>query len=192
MATTVENLVKHIDEAYAMEHNVLRMLESMIRSTEDPELRSQLEQHRRETEEQAERLKKRLEAHGASPSTFREVGGIVGALMKSVVDMARSEKAARNARDGYATEHMEIASYELLERVATLAGDVETAEVARLNRSEEQSMAQRIERSWDKVVELTLLEEAAERARAAQADRAPQPGLTPDPDSSTRDHSARV
>jgi ferritin-like metal-binding protein YciE len=192
MSTAAEDLVKHIDEAYAMEQGVLRMLDGMIRSTEDPEIRSQLELHRQETEQQVSRLKARLEAHDASPSTVREVGGIVGALMKGVVDTVRGDKAARNARDGYATEHMEIASYELLERVATCAGDHLTAEVARLNRSEEEAMAERIGRSWDKVVELTLLEEAAERARKAQAERAPQPGLTPDPDSSAHDHSARV
>ena len=72
------------------------------------------------------------------------------------VDMARSDKAGRNARDGFATEHMEIASYELLERVAKRAGDSETAAVARQNRKEEREMARKISANWDKVVELTL------------------------------------
>jgi hypothetical protein len=54
--------------------------------------------------------------------------------MKWVVGAARGEKAGRNARDGYPTEHMEIASYQLLERVAVEAGDEETAEVARRSR----------------------------------------------------------
>ena len=31
-----EQLVKHIDEAYAMEQNVLRMLDRMIETSEDP------------------------------------------------------------------------------------------------------------------------------------------------------------
>ena len=141
MATANESLVKHIDEAYAMEQDVLRMLDGMIESTDDPQMRKDLEQHKQETEQQAERLKARLEAHDASPSMVREAGGIVGALMKGVVDLARSEKAARNARDGYATEHMEIASYQLLERVATSAGYEQTAYVARDNRAEEEAMA---------------------------------------------------
>jgi ferritin-like metal-binding protein YciE len=89
----------------------------------------------------------------------KEAGGIVGAMMKSVLDIARPEKAGRNARDGYATEHMEIASYELLERIATHAGDEETAEVARRNRAEEEGMARKIEQSWDKVAELSLREQ---------------------------------
>ena len=159
MATATEQLVKHIDEAYAMEQSVLRMLDRMIDQTEDPEMRGHLEHHKRETEQHAQRLKERLEAHGESPSLVKEAGGILGALMKGVVDLARSEKAGRNARDGYATEHMEIASYQLLERVATRAGDEKTAEVARQNRTEEQWMANRIEESWDKVADLSLHEE---------------------------------
>lgn len=158
MTTVTEQLVKHIDEAYAMEQNVLRMLDSMIKTTEDPDMREHLRQHKLETERQAERLKTRLEAHDATPSLVKEAGGIVGALMKGVLDMARGEKAGRNARDGYATEHMEIASYQLLERVALRAGDEETAEVARTNRQEEEAMAQKIDRSWDQAAALSLVE----------------------------------
>jgi ferritin-like metal-binding protein YciE len=159
MADVKAQLVKHIDEAYAMEQNVLRMLDGMISSTEDPEIRRELEHHKAETQGQAERLKARLEAHDASPSLVKEAGGILGALMKSVVDLARPEKAGRNARDGYATEHMEIASYQLLERVAQRAGDTETAEVARQNRREEEAMAKKIDANWDKFAELSLKEE---------------------------------
>jgi ferritin-like metal-binding protein YciE len=54
---------------------------------------------------------------------------------------------------------MEIASYELLERVARRAGDEETAAVARQNLLEEEAMARKIEKTWDKVVGLTLVEQ---------------------------------
>jgi ferritin-like metal-binding protein YciE len=151
-----EQLVKHIDEALAMEQNVLRMLNGMISTTEDEEIKNELRQHKLETEQHAERLEKRLGAYEASPSTVREAAGIMNALMKSVVDMVRQEKAGRNARDGYATEHLEIASYQLLERVAKAAGDEETAEVARQNRADEEKMAKKIEANWDRFAELSL------------------------------------
>jgi ferritin-like metal-binding protein YciE len=89
----------------------------------------------------------------------REATGILGALAKLPLDLVRGEKAGRNARDGYATEHMEIAAYQLLERVATRAGDEETAEVARQNRADEEAMARRLDEHWDTFAELSLREE---------------------------------
>ena len=89
----------------------------------------------------------------------REATAILCALAKLPLDVVRVEKAGRNARDGYATEHMEIASYQLLERVAKRAGDEETAEVARLNMAEEEAMAQKLDEHWDTFVELSLREE---------------------------------
>jgi ferritin-like metal-binding protein YciE len=151
-----DQLTKHIDEAIAMEEDVVRMLESMIETTDDVDIKRELREHKVETERQSQRLRERLEAHGAEPSLVREAGGVMGALMKSIVDAARSEKAGRNARDGYATEHMEIASYQLLERIARRAGDEETAEVARQNRGEEEAMAARLDRHWDRFAELSL------------------------------------
>jgi ferritin-like metal-binding protein YciE len=157
-----DQLVKHIDEAYAMEQNVLRMLDGMISTTDDAELLDDLERHREETKRHAERMRERLAAHDAAPSAIREIGGIMGALMKVPLDMLRGEKAGRNARDGYATEHMEIASYELLERIAARAGDEETAEAARQNRADEEAMAQKLAASWDRIVDLSLAEEGVE------------------------------
>jgi ferritin-like metal-binding protein YciE len=89
----------------------------------------------------------------------KEIGGMAGALMKSVLDMTRSEKAARNARDGYATEHLEIAAYQVLERIATQAGDEETAEAARDNRKDEEAMATKFDANWDRFAELALEEQ---------------------------------
>jgi ferritin-like metal-binding protein YciE len=151
-----DQLTKHIDEAIAMEQDVLRMLDSMIETTDDDQIKDELRQHKLETERQSDRLRERLEAHGSEPSLVREAGGVMGALMKGVLDVARTEKAGRNARDAYATEHMEIASYQLLERIAERAGDVDTAAVARQNRAEEEAMAKKLEAHWDRFAELSL------------------------------------
>jgi ferritin-like metal-binding protein YciE len=154
-----EQLVKHIDEAVAMENSVVRMLDAMISTTDDPEIKQKLQRHKAETEAHKTRMEKRLEAHGESPSMAREAAGVLSALMKSVTDLARGAKAGRNARDAYASEAMEIASYQLLERIARKAGDEETAEAARLNREDEERMALEIHENWDKFAELSLKEE---------------------------------
>lgn len=159
MAEMEDKLVQYIQEAVAFEENVEQMLGSMISTTEDPEMKTRLEHHLEETKGQQERLRARLDDHGASGSTVKELGGKMGAMLKGLADMPRGDKAGRNARDGYATEHMEIAGYRLLEQVAMVAGDTKTAEVARQNCEEEIAMARFIDERWAKVAQASLAEE---------------------------------
>jgi len=80
-----KQLVKHIDEAYAMvaERSADARLDD--RKTEDPEIENELREHKLETERP--RRPDAAEARwrtGTSPSSSREAGGIAGALMKRV------------------------------------------------------------------------------------------------------------
>lgn len=155
-----DKLVEYVQDGVAMEKNVMRMLDSMINTTSDPEWVERLKHHREETERHAANLEGRLESLGGEVgSKLKEAPAILGALGKGMMDQARGDKPGRNARDGFVTEHLEIAAYELLERVATRAGDEETARVARENRADEESMAEFIASKWDKVIDLTLQEE---------------------------------
>jgi ferritin-like metal-binding protein YciE len=144
------------EDAHAMEQSISKMLCSMISTTDDPEIRSMLEHHKQETEEHERRLRERLDALGAGTSTRKQAQTIATALMKGVGDMARTDKPAKNARDGFVTEHMEKAAYHLLERLANKAGDERTAEVARQNRADEEAMARKIHSNWDRFLDLTL------------------------------------
>ena len=154
-----QKLVNYIEDAHAMEQNVSMMLDSMISTTDDPEITEMLRHHKEETERQEQRLRERLDALGAGTSTRKQVQNIATALMKGATDQVRGDQAGKNARDGFITEHMEIASYQLLERLAVRAGDQETAEVARQNRAEEEAMARKIDANWDRFLDLTLAEE---------------------------------
>jgi ferritin-like metal-binding protein YciE len=149
-------LVKHIDEAHALEQTVERMLDSMIQTTDDPEVLDRLEHHRLETQQHADTMRMRLEAHDAQPSVMRQAAGLLEALMKMPLDLVRGEKAGRNARDAYAAEHLEIASYELLRRVAQRAGDEETAKACTEIIEQERAMATFIDANWDRFAELSL------------------------------------
>ena len=151
-------LTKHIDEAHAMEQNVLRMLDSMISTTDDPDILRVLQQHKTETQGHADTMASRLAAYDLSPSMVRQAGGILEALAKLPLDLVRGEKAGRNARDVFATEHMEIASYELLRRIAERAGDDDTARAATEIILEEKAMADKISANWDRFAELSLAE----------------------------------
>lgn len=154
-----DKLTSYISDAIALEENVEQMLSGMISTTEDPRMRARLEQHQDETRAQQDRLRARLDAHGESASALKGMAAKAGAAMKGVLDTGRGDKAGKNARDGYATEHLEIAAYELLERVAVIAGDEETAAVARQNRAEEEAMARFIAEHWDDVARQSLREE---------------------------------
>ena len=153
-----EKLADYVEDAHAMEQNDLKMLDSMISTTDDPQVKEMIEHHKRETEEHEQRLRERLEAMGRGTSTRKQAQAVGAALLKGVGDQARGDKAGKNARDGYMAEHLEIAAYLLLERLAQKVGDTETAEVARRNRADEEEMARRIDASWDRTLELTLEE----------------------------------
>src|SRR4051794_22687448 len=160
MPKSVEDLlVEALDEAYAMEKQVELLLQSMIRTTGDPSLVSDMETHLEETKQHAERLQTCLEAHGQSPSKLKEAATMGAGALKAPLDMARGEKGMRNARDGFATEHLEIAAYRLIEELAKKAGDQQSLAVARQNSEDEERMASRIESNWAKFVALTLKDE---------------------------------
>jgi ferritin-like metal-binding protein YciE len=153
-----EKLLDYIQDAHAMETNVLQMLDSMIANTEDDATLEMLTHHREETERHQARLAARLDELGSDASARKQAQSVIGGAMKSMVDSMRGDKPGKNARDGFMTEHVEIAAYELLERLALRAGDAETAEIARSNRADEEAMAQKIAASWDHVLDLTLAE----------------------------------
>jgi len=151
-------LVKHIDEAHALEQTVIRMLDGLIRSADDPEVIDRLEHHKLESQQHEATMRRRLEAHGAQPSMVRQAAGMLEALMKMPLDLVRGETAGRTARDAYTTEHLEIASYELLRRVAERAGDEETAVACKEILEQERAMAQFVEDNWDRFAEQSLRE----------------------------------
>jgi|tagenome__1003787_1003787.scaffolds.fasta_scaffold20246580_2 ferritin-like metal-binding protein YciE len=160
MPKSVEDeLVKALDEAYAMEKQVEVLLQSMIRTTADPSLTSSMETHLEETREHARRLEVCLESHGQSPSKVKSAGTMTAGALKAPLDMARHEKGMRNARDGFATEHLEIAAYRIIEELAKKADDQQALTIARQNAQDEERMAQRIASNWSKFVALDLREE---------------------------------
>jgi ferritin-like metal-binding protein YciE len=149
----------YLHDAHAMEKSVLRQLGTQISTTRDDLLRSALEHHRALTKQQIARLEERLEAHNETLSAPGDAGAQFTAFFRALATILRGDKPVRNAKDVFVTEHLEIAAYEVLERLALSAGDPETARVARENRAEEEEMVRTVADAWDRVVDEMLAEE---------------------------------
>jgi ferritin-like metal-binding protein YciE len=151
-------LHEYLTDTRAMERTVLRQLEALIAATEDELFRTSLKRHKLETEQQIARLDARLEVHYEDPSEIKEMTGQFVAFFKALRETLGGDKPARHAKDAFVMEHLEIAAYEILERLAEAAGDLETSRVARQNRAEEEAMARTLAANWDRTVEETLRE----------------------------------
>ena len=165
MSTTIEQqLVKYLGDAHALEQHVHAVLASALKMTDVPELVGPVEHHKAQTEHHIALLEERLRAHDASPSKVKDAGMAIGALGLGIFERLRADSAGKLARDAFVAEHLEIAAYEMLERVADRAGDKQTGDVARRIKADEQAMAAKIASLWDLAVDLSLKEEGVEGA----------------------------
>ncbi len=151
-----DQLIEALQDAHAMEVTVFESLASAIATTHDAELVAALSAHKQQTDHHARRLEERLHAHGHEASNAKDLGSTLKATAKGLTDQMRTARPAKNARDLYAGEHMEIAAYSMLERLARRVGDLQTATTACENRREEEAMAAWIADRWDRFVDLTL------------------------------------
>jgi ferritin-like metal-binding protein YciE len=164
MTTIEEQLVSYLTDAHALEQHVNAVLAGALRMTDVPEVRGPIEHHKQETERHKTLLEERLKAHGAAPSKVKDAGMALAGLGLGLYQRVRSDTVGKLARDAFVAEQLEIAAYEMLERVAERAGDKETADVARRNKADEQAMAAKIASLWDLAVDLSLKEEGVEGA----------------------------
>src|SRR3954467_12821285 len=154
--TLSEQLVKYLTDVHAMEVQALAQMRAAPKLAGDPELASAFEAHLEETAVHEQLVRERLEAHGAKPSRIED---LLGALSgKGFVLFARSQPdtPGKLATHAFSYEHMELAAYDLLARVAEREGDAETVAVARRIRADEDAMSARIAARWDGVVDASL------------------------------------
>jgi ferritin-like metal-binding protein YciE len=157
MATAIdEQLTKYLSDAHSIEEQALVQMRLAPRIAGDPGLASIFREHWAETEGHERRMRERLEAHGSAPSRIKEAvmkaGGVGFALFAS----SQPDTPGKLVAHAYSYEHLELASYELLIRVAERAGDEDTASVARAIRHEEDAMARRLADSFDRAAEASL------------------------------------
>ena len=151
-----EQLNKYLADAHAIEQQAIQLLQKGPQLAGDPELAGAYSEHLAETEEHARRVADRLKQRGAEPSRLKDAALQLGALNWGAFFAAQPDTPAKLAAFAYAFEHLEIAGYELLRRVAERAGDSETVAVAERILPDEQAAAETIAGTWDSVVDATL------------------------------------
>jgi len=153
-----EQLIKYLTDAHSIEEQALAQMRAAPDLAGDPQLADAFRAHLAETEQHEQLVRARLDAHGASPSRLKDA--VMAAGGKGFVLFARSQPDTTGKLTAHALsyEHLELASYELLMRIARRAGDEETAQVAERIRDEEAAMAERLEAATDRAVEASLSE----------------------------------
>lgn len=158
-STTIdEQLDKYLADAHAIEEQALTQLRRAPDIAGDERLAEVFERHLAETSAHEDRIRRRLSARGEDPSRVKDLAGKAGGLGMVAFAKANPDTPGKLTAHAFSYEHMEVAAYELLRRVAERAGDEETAEVSRGNLEEERRMAQRLAECFDVAVAASLRE----------------------------------
>lgn len=160
--TLDEQLNKYLTDVHSIEEQALAQLKLAPRVAGDAELRRMYADHLRETEDQERLVREQLERRGAAPSTVKDVAGRVGGWGMILFARVNPDTPGKLAMHAHSYEHMELAAYELLRRIADRAGDAAVTEMADRIGSQERAMADRLASSWDRAVEASLREKGAE------------------------------
>jgi ferritin-like metal-binding protein YciE len=156
MASLDEQLNAYLSDAHAIEEQALPQMRAAPDMAGDPDLAAVFRIHLAETERHERLTRERLEARGESPSRLKEAVFKAGGFAFVLFAKSQPDTPGKLVSHALSYEHLELAGYELLLRVAERAGDAETASVARTIREEERSMSDRIEALFDRSVDASL------------------------------------
>jgi ferritin-like metal-binding protein YciE len=149
-------LTKYLADAHAIEMQATRLLEKARKVAGEQALANLYGEHLAETRGHAERVERRLAERGASPSLLKDTAMKLGALNWGAFFAAQPDTPGKLAVFAYAFEHLEIAAYEELKRVAERAGDGETVAMAQAILAEERAAAKKIEAAFDLAAKAAL------------------------------------
>ena len=154
-------LVQLLNEAYTKEKQLETALTAHVEVTTRADYARRLKDHLKETKSHASQVSKRIKQLGGVPETVSlpgpegltkaaesvsEVFGKAKAAaqgpMHTVRGSGEQEKMLRNARSEYEEEAHEIATYTVIDSVATAVGDKQTAKLARDILRQEERMQQ--------------------------------------------------
>jgi ferritin-like metal-binding protein YciE len=154
-------LVELLNEAYAKEKQLETAIAAHMEVTTRDDYAKRLKDHLKETKSHATKVSQRIKQLGGSPETVsipgpdtltkaaESVSGVIGKAkaaaqgpMHTVRGSGEQEKMLHNARAEYQEEAHEIATYTVIDSLATAVGDKQTSKLARDILREEERMQQ--------------------------------------------------
>ncbi len=152
-------LVEMLNEAYTKEKQLEVALGAHVEMTTRDDYAERLKDHLKETKSHASRVSQRIKQLGGTPETVslpgpegltkaaESVSNVLGKAkaaaqgpLHTVRGSGEQERMLRNARTEYQEEAWEIATYTVIDSLATAVGDTQTAKLARDIRREEERM----------------------------------------------------
>jgi len=157
-------LIGWLNDAHAME---AKSLAALRREATDPdhhdEMRERLESHLHETAQHAERLRQALHVLGSTPAAVERHGEAMMVLAIDIAGRVFSDPLARKVIAGVAAKQFEVAAYTALIAAAEHAGEEEVARLCRLNRGEDEDMAEWLDAQIPIVLNETLRQAPGDR-----------------------------
>ncbi len=157
-----EQLTKYLTDVHSIEVQALAQLRQAPDIAGDAALAEIFAEHERETAEQERLVREALAARDAEPSAVKDAAGRIGGWGMVLFAKLNPDTPGKLAMHAYSYEHMELAAYELLRRIAQRGGDEPVRELAARIGAQERAMADRIAERWDRAVDAALREKGAE------------------------------
>src|SRR5947209_8917992 len=130
-ASPNDQLIEYLRDAHAIEEQAIPQMRMAPKIAGDAQLAEIFKLHLEETERHESRVRTRLEVLGAGPSRVKDAVFKAGGVGFALFARLAPDSTGKLVAHAYSYEHLELAGYELLMRLAGLAGDRETAALAR-------------------------------------------------------------
>src|SRR5579884_2260851 len=168
-----DQLNRYLSDAHSIEKQALAQLRAAPDIAGDPELASLFRRHLAETEGHERMVRELLGERGTKPSRLKDAVMAVGGKGFVLFARLQPDTPGKLVAHSLSYEALELASYELLARVADRAGEPHVSGVARQICGEERTMMRRLEESFDRSTAASLAsdrESPRERLRKYLAD----------------------
>lgn len=155
-------LLDHLRDVHALEQQSLKLLDLAANELcRDEKLQRMYAKHLEQTQKHERLINDRLEAHAQKPSAIKDLQMTAPGTAFKELGKDPPDIAVKLAMNFFCFEHLEIAAYEQLRRIARRADDDDTVRVAGEILDQERAAAQEVGQSFERAVELMFDRDAS-------------------------------